>query len=226
MNDPSRNLEVKDLCKSFSVGQSSVQVLDGVSFELQPGQSMAVVGPSGSGKSTLLYIIGTLESADSGTVRLGSDDIFMQKEKQLASFRNQNIGFIFQEHHLLPQLTVLENVLIPAMASGRPDTATIQYANELIESVGLADRIEHHPGQLSGGQRERVAIARALVMRPTLILADEPTGNLDVRTAEQISELLSDLPRRSGTMLITVTHWPVLAEAMDRSYSLVDGRLT
>jgi lipoprotein-releasing system ATP-binding protein len=189
------------------------------------GESLAVVGPSGSGKSTLLQILGTLDQPDSGSVDLAGTDPFALSEKRLAEFRNSQIGFIFQDHHLLPQLSVLENVLIPALAGGSAVAEDFERAEDLIERVGLSSRITHLPGQLSGGERERVAIARALFRDPVLILADEPTGNLDRKTAEIITALLLDLQKQSGAMLIAVTHSDALAAAMNRRAELVDGKL-
>jgi lipoprotein-releasing system ATP-binding protein len=186
---------------------------------------VAIVGPSGSGKSTLLQILGTLDHPNSGTVSINGVDPFELDENALAQFRNQHIGFVFQDHHLLPQLSVLENVLVPALALGKTSTDQVSRAHELIESVGLADRDDHLPSELSGGERERVAIARSLLMNPSLILADEPTGNLDRATAESISELLLKLQQASGAILIAVTHSDALANAMKERKKLVDGQL-
>jgi len=173
----------------------------------------------------LLQILGTLDRPDSGEVLIDDEDPFALGEKELAAFRNHKIGFIFQDHHLLPQLTLLENVLIPALATGKPNGEQADRARSLIESVGLSDRIAHLPGELSGGERERVAIARAMLMQPTLILADEPTGNLDRRTADRVTELLLDLQEKSNAILVTVTHSERLAAAMGSQRQLVDGRL-
>lgn len=218
-------LTVESLNKSYRAGAEKLHVLRDLSLQMRPGESLAVVGPSGSGKSTLLQILGTLDQPDSGSVRLDDTDPFVLDERQLAEFRNAKIGFIFQDHHLLPQLTVLENVLIPALASGSAGAADYARAEELIERVGLAERITHLPGQLSGGERERVAIARALFRDPVLILADEPTGNLDRRTAEKITDLLLELQRNSNAMLIAVTHSDQLAATLGRRAELVDGQL-
>ena len=194
-------------------------------MELTAGDSVAIVGPSGSGKSTLLQILGTLDRPDTGTVTIDGTDPFSLDENSLASFRNQHIGFVFQDHHLLPQLSVLENVLVPALAVGETSADQLSYAHELVEAVGLADRQSHLPSELSGGERERVAIARSLLMRPSLILADEPTGNLDRRTADTITELLIQLQQSSGAILITVTHSDSLAGAMQQRKELHDGQL-
>ncbi|MEE2936855.1 MAG: ABC transporter ATP-binding protein [Planctomycetota bacterium] len=227
MNDPQRinELRVTDLNKSFPTTDEPLQVLENLSLELNGGDSVAIVGPSGSGKSTLLQILGTIDHPDSGQVMIDGVDPFKLDEKKLAAFRNQKIGFVFQDHHLLPQLTVIENVLVPAIADGKPSQDDLQRATNLIDSIGLSDRLGHLPSELSGGERERVAIARSLLMNPTLILADEPTGNLDRTTAEAITELLIELQQSQGAILITVTHSDALAAAMNRRLELVDGQL-
>jgi lipoprotein-releasing system ATP-binding protein len=219
------SLTVQGLCKSYRSGEERLEVLKDLSLRMKSGESLAVVGPSGSGKSTLLQILGTLDQPDAGSVDLAGTDPFVLSEKRLAEFRNRQIGFIFQDHHLLPQLSVLENVLIPALAGGVAIQNDFERAEDLIGRVGLGNRITHLPGQLSGGERERVAIARALFRDPVLILADEPTGNLDRRTAETITELLLDLQKQSDAMLIAVTHSDALAAAMNRRAELVDGKL-
>jgi lipoprotein-releasing system ATP-binding protein len=218
-------LVVEQLNKSYHSGEDRLQVLSDLRLRMTAGESLAVVGPSGSGKSTLLQILGTLDQPDSGTVDIAGTNPFGLGERELAEFRNSKIGFIFQDHHLLPQLTVLENVLIPALAGGSAVEADFARAEELIRRVSLTDRMTHLPGQLSGGERERVAIARALFRDPVMILADEPTGNLDRRTAVQVTELLLELQAQSGAMLIAVTHSDSLAAAMGRRAELVDGRL-
>jgi lipoprotein-releasing system ATP-binding protein len=219
------SLTVQALCKTYQSGEDRLEVLKDLSLRMTSGESLAVVGPSGSGKSTLLQILGTLDQPDSGSVDLAGTDPFVLSEKRLAEFRNSQIGFIFQDHHLLPQLSVLENVLIPALAGGSAGPEDFARAEDLISRVGLGERIRHLPGQLSGGERERVAIARALFRDPVLILADEPTGNLDRKTAETITALLLDLQKQSGAMLIAVTHSDALAAAMNRRAELVDGKL-
>jgi len=218
-------LVVEQLNKSYRSGEDRLHVLRDLRLRMTAGESLAVVGPSGSGKSTLLQILGTLDQPDSGSVDIAGTDPFLLNERQLADFRNSKIGFIFQDHHLLPQLTVLENVLIPALAGGAAVEADFARAEELIRRVSLTDRMTHLPGQLSGGERERVAIARALFRDPVMILADEPTGNLDRRTAVQVTELLLELQAQSGAMLIAVTHSDSLAAAMGRRAELVDGGL-
>ena len=220
-----RHLAVSNLAKSFPGSPDSLTVLRDVSMELSAGDSVAIVGPSGSGKSTLLQILGTLDHPDTGTVSINGINPFELDENALAQFRNQHIGFVFQDHHLLPQLSVLENVLVPALALGKTSGEQMNRAHTLIESVGLADRHDHLPGELSGGERERVAIARSLLMNPSLILADEPTGNLDRSTAETVSELLLELQQASGAILIAVTHSDALASAMQQRKELLDGQL-
>ena len=204
------SLTVTKLCKSFPIRDGVLEVLRDCSFELRPGESLSIVGPSGSGKSSLLSIIGTLEPATSGSVILNGIDIATLSERDLPFFRRKNIGFVFQEHHLLPQCTALENVLIPFLAEGRITAEQRKWGTELLWRVGLADRHDHRPSELSGGERQRVSIARALVNCPALLLADEPTGNLDRANAKHIGDLLFELARES--MLILVTHDQTLAD--------------
>ena len=218
-------LELADLTREFPTRGEPLQVLKGIDLQVSAGETLAVIGPSGCGKSTLLHILGTLDMPTSGSMKLDGTDPFQLDEKSLAHFRNQNIGFIFQDHHLLPQLSVLENVLIPAIANGRPDYDCVQRARQLIERVGLADRIEHRPAELSGGERGRVAVARSLIHQPTLLLADEPTGNLDQTNARQIGNLLLEMHEREEMMLVVVTHSLELAGMLDRQYRLDDGKL-
>jgi lipoprotein-releasing system ATP-binding protein len=192
---------------------------------LSGGQNAAILGPSGSGKSTLLFIVGTLDAPTGGNVRLKGVDPFSLGEKQLADFRNRNIGFVFQDHYLLPQLTVLENVLIPAMAEGSPPAAVVERAKSLLSRVGLAERLDHRPAELSGGERQRAGVARALLLKPALVLADEPTGNLDRKSAAAIGELLIEMQREEQTMLLVVTHSLELAKQFERRYEIDDGQL-
>ncbi len=219
-------LIVSGLAKSYPTAGEPLDVLKDVNLKLASGQSLAIVGPSGTGKSTLLQILGTLDRPDAGSVLIDDRDPFQLNETALAEFRNQQIGFVFQDHHLLPQLSVIENVLVPTLASGSPSKEHSERAGVLLESVGLSDRMGHLPGELSGGERERAAIARALLMQPALILADEPTGNLDRRTADAITELLLDLQQASGSILITVTHSESLAAAMQQKKELIEGELS
>ena len=218
-------LEISGLTRDFPTRGEPLQVLKGVDLQVSAGETLAIVGPSGCGKSTLLHILGTLDIPTSGTMILDGTDPFQLDEKSLARFRNQNIVFIFQDHHLLPQLSVLENVLIPAIANGRPDTDCVERAHQLIERVGLSDRIEHRPAELSGGERERVAVARSLIHQPTLLLADEPTGNLDQANARQVGSLLLEMHEQEEMMLVVVTHSLELAAMLDRQYRLDDGKL-
>jgi lipoprotein-releasing system ATP-binding protein len=203
-------LKVESLSKRFDTPRGPLSVLSDVSFQLEPGQGMSIVGPSGSGKSTLLYILGTLESPSDGRVSLGGRDPFAMGELELARFRNSEIGFVFQDHCLLPQLTVLENVLAPTLVS-RPHQEREQRARELLGRVGLGERLDHLPAQLSGGEKQRTALARALILDPALLLCDEPTGNLDRRSAESVGELLLEVHREQQTILIVVTHSEALA---------------
>ncbi|TWU41249.1 Lipoprotein-releasing system ATP-binding protein LolD [Novipirellula aureliae] len=219
------SLLVEHLSKSYPTATGPLQVLHDIGLELSAGDSLAIVGPSGSGKSTLLQILGTLDHPDDGTITIDGQDPFQLNDKDLAAFRNQKIGFIFQDHHLLPQLTVTENVLVAALAIGQPSAEQRERCESLLDAVSLADRRGHLPSELSGGERERVAIARALLMQPALILADEPTGNLDRRTADSVTELLLTLPSDFGVILITVTHSDALAAAMKKRRELEDGRL-
>lgn len=215
------SLRVDGLHKAFASGSRTVPVLHDVTLALQAGESAAVVGPSGSGKSTLLHIIGTLEPPDSGSVRIGDTDPFTLDEARLARFRNETIGFVFQEHHLLPQYTVLENAALPSMAFGAGDEAR---ARQLLDRVGLANRLDHLPAELSGGERQRVAIARALVNRPSLLLCDEPTGNLDGTSAAAVADLLQELHEQERGILIVVTHSLELASRFSRRFELRDGQ--
>jgi len=218
-------LIVEHVGKSYPTRGEPLEVLRDISLDMSPGDNAAILGPSGSGKSTLLHLIGTLDPPTSGTITLGGEDPFTLAEARLANFRNRNIGFVFQDHHLLPQLSVVENVLVPALADGRTDKSTAERARYLIESVGLTGRVSHRPAELSGGERQRVAVARALIREPKLLLADEPTGSLDRSTAASIGRLLLDLQQRENTMLLVVTHSLELAELLDRQWELDDGRL-
>jgi lipoprotein-releasing system ATP-binding protein len=219
------NLIVDKLTKRYPTRAEPLEVLRGVSFQLSVGENLAVLGPSGCGKSTLLHIVGTLEPPSSGRVTLDEANPFALDEPRLAAFRNHQIGFVFQDHHLLPQCSVLENVLIPTLANGRPPVPAVERARMLLDRVGLAARLDHRPAELSGGERQRTAIARALVNRPALLLADEPTGNLDRATAAEVSRLLLELQAHEKTMLIVVTHSLELAGLLHRRLELNDGRL-
>jgi lipoprotein-releasing system ATP-binding protein len=217
-------LEVRKLTKDYPTRSGPLHVLAGVDLDLGHGEALAVMGPSGSGKSTLLYILGTLDTPTSGTVRVDDADPFALPERALAAFRNRSIGFVFQDHHLLPQCTVLENVLIPTLV-GHESGAVRERALSLLEQVGLSGRLEHRPAELSGGERQRVAVARALINAPSLVLADEPTGNLDRHSAQKVGQLLRELCRAEGRMLVVVTHSADLAGMFPRVLGMVDGRL-
>ena len=216
-------LKVTDLSKEYPAPRGALRVLSGVSFDMAPGDAAAIMGPSGSGKSSLLYILGGLEPPSSGTVTLDGRNPFQLSPVDLAAFRNKQIGFVFQDHCLLPQCTVLENVLIPTLVA--PQDEDEKRARQLIEQVGLADRIEHRPAELSGGERQRVAIARALVREPRLLLCDEPTGNLDRVAADNVASVLLDLHRLKQTILIVVTHSASLAEKLPARFDLLDASL-
>lgn len=204
-------LEVANLSKEYPTPQGALQILSNVSFSLKRGDAVSIMGPSGSGKSTLLYILGALEPPTSGTVRLDGQNPFELKATELAAFRNRAVGFVFQDHCLLPQCNVIENVLTPTLVSA-PDADDAQArARRLLDEVGLGERTEHRPAQLSGGEKQRVALARAMIMQPLLLLCDEPTGNLDHKSAGTIAALLFELHRRQETILIVVTHSAELA---------------
>jgi lipoprotein-releasing system ATP-binding protein len=217
-------LRVDRVSKEYPTARGPLRILDDVSFELGPGEAAAIMGPSGSGKSTLLYMLGALEPPTSGAITLDGCNPFSLEQKALAAFRNSQIGFVFQDHCLLPQLSVLENVLVPALVapSGRGAEET---AKALIAQVGLADRIDHRPAALSGGERQRAAIARALIRGPRLLLCDEPTGNLDQTSADTVAAMLLDLHRRQNTMLLIVTHNAQLAARCPQRFQLANKRL-
>lgn len=198
-------LEVANLTKEYPMPGRPLQVLSGIDFALNDGETASIVGPSGSGKSTFLYILGALEPPSSGSVRLGGKNPYEMNEKDLAAFRNRKIGFVFQDHHLLPQCSVLENVLIPTLVAPRDDSIQ-KRAADILEQVGLRERIHHRPHELSGGEKQRVALARALILKPELVLCDEPTGNLDSESAETVVSLLFELHKLQNNILIVVTH--------------------
>ena len=220
------SLAVRDLSKEYPTRSGPLPILRGVNLTLARGEALAVMGPSGSGKSTLLHILGTLDRPTAGTVTLDGTDPFTLPAADLAAFRNRCIGFVFQDHHLLPQCSVLENVLIPTLVSrGTDPVVTEGYARQLLKRVGLAERLDHRPAELSGGERQRVAVARALVLKPALLLADEPTCNLDRKTAQAVGELLLELHRQENTVLVVVTHSPDLARLFPRRAEVADGTL-
>jgi lipoprotein-releasing system ATP-binding protein len=217
-------LQTESLSKTFTTRTGQLVILRDVSLSLSAGDSAAIMGPSGSGKSTLLNILGTLETPTTGRVLIDGVDPFAASTDQLAHFRNRNIGFVFQEHHLLPQCSVLENVLLPTLAD-KNNPCGDERARSLLERVGLTDRIDHRPAELSGGERQRVAIARALINQPSLLLADEPTGNLDRATAETVADLLLEIHREERTILIVVTHSQTLASRFPVRWELADAAL-
>lgn len=218
-------LEARDLVRRFWDGDQEIRVLDGVSFDVGAGETLAVTGSSGSGKSTLLHLLGGLDRPTEGRVLVGGRDLFSLSDRERGWLRNRDLGFVYQFHHLMPEFDALENVMMPLLIrrKGREEAAAA--AREALERVGLGERLGHKPSELSGGERQRTAIARAVVARPRLILADEPTGNLDRRTAGRIHELLLALTQDLGTAIVVVTHDPDLAGHMRRQYRLEEGRL-
>ncbi len=218
-------LLVENLSKEFPTRGEPLLVLRDVSLELQSGENLAIAGPSGSGKSTLLNILGTLLAPSGGRVTLDGQDPFQLPEPQLAAFRNRKVGFVFQDHHLLPQCSVLENVLVPAVAAGAVRPETVRRAEMLLDRVGLGPQLDYRPAELSGGQRQRAALARALVQGPALVLADEPTGNLDRASADAVGRLLLELQQQEPMILIVVTHSQRLAAMMSRQLELNEGKL-
>ncbi|MGE3316671.1 MAG: ABC transporter ATP-binding protein [Planctomycetaceae bacterium] len=223
-NDDSQ-LVVRGLTKEFPTAAGALSILRGVDLSMTRGDALAITGPSGSGKSTFLYIVGTLDTPTSGTVRILGRDPFAASAAELAAFRRDSIGFIFQDHHLLPQCTVLENVLVPTISGSGAGPAQEERARKLLDRVGLGGRLSHRPAQLSGGERQRVAVCRALINKPVLLLADEPTGNLDQETAAGIGTLLLELNREEETILICVTHSAELAGRFARHLRLSEGTL-
>jgi lipoprotein-releasing system ATP-binding protein len=217
-------LEISEITKEYATPRGPLTVLSGVSLSLERGDAAAIMGPSGAGKSTLLYILGGLEPPTAGVITLDGKNPYQLPEKDLAAFRNRMVGFIFQDHCLLPQCSVLENVLIPTLVAVDRDDYP-KRARELLEQVGLADRLEHRPAELSGGEKQRVALARSLIQRPHLLLCDEPTGNLDEASADVVAGLLLELHRRQETMLIVVTHSADLAARFPRRYELSHANL-
>lgn len=218
-------IQVQKLQKTFVKDGQRIEAIKGLDFEIAEGGSLAIVGVSGAGKSTLIHIIGTLDHPTSGTVLFGGVDVFNWPEKRLAAFRNRQIGFVFQFHNLLPEFTALENTMMPALIQRLPRSEAKQRAEAILKEVGLGDRITHKPGELSGGEQQRVALARALVLEPKILLADEPTGNLDTETGKKIEDILLALNRTKGITLIVVTHNPSLADRMSHRIGLRDGRI-
>jgi lipoprotein-releasing system ATP-binding protein len=218
-------IRIEGLAKTYLLGEKRVEVLRGIDLEIAEGEMVALTGPSGAGKSTFLHVVGTLDVPSRGRILFDGEDVFERGEEALAAFRNATVGFVFQSHHLLPEFTALENTMMPALIRrvGRADAR--RRAEEMLGLVGLADRMEHRPGELSGGEQQRVAVARALCLGPRLLLADEPTGNLDPQTAEGIHALLAELNARMGITAVVVTHNERLASALPRRLRLTGGKL-
>ena len=219
-------LHIKDLHKSFTLGRQTVEVLQGITLDVTRGEMMAIVGASGAGKSTLLHIMGTLDRPTQGTIFYKGQNLLNYSESALAEFRNQRIGFVFQFHHLLPEFTALENTYLPALIQKQPKAQAIDAAKTLLADVGLDHRFHHKPGELSGGEQQRVAVARALIRNPELVLADEPTGNLDTHTGDALFGLLRTLNQKRSTAFVIVTHNEKLSAQSDRVIHLQDGLIT
>lgn len=217
-------LKVENVSKEYPTPSGSLKIVSDITLSLSRGDALSIMGPSGSGKSTLLYMMGALEPPTSGTITLDGQNPFQLKEKDLAAFRNRQIGFIFQDHCLLPQCSVIENVLTPTLISSRDGDDNAR-ARDLLQQVGLGERLEHRPAELSGGEKQRVALARALIMKPQLVLCDEPTGNLDHKAADVVASLLLELHRQQETILVVVTHNAELAARFPLQYQLTDNEL-
>jgi lipoprotein-releasing system ATP-binding protein len=220
-----RLISVRNLRKSFSNGGISIDVINELDFDLFSGETVAIVGASGIGKSTLLHIVGTLDRPDSGKLLFKGEDVFLYDDLKLARFRNESVGFVFQFHHLLPEFSALENVMMPVLIQGTGKSPAAQAAEKVLVRVGLKDRLNYRVGKLSGGEQQRVALARALVLKPLVLLADEPTGNLDKDNSERIHSLLMELNREFSMTLVVVTHNMDLAACMSRRVTIVDGKL-
>ncbi|NNE43510.1 MAG: ABC transporter ATP-binding protein [Gemmatimonadetes bacterium] len=218
-------LEARNVCRSFPSGDRTLEVLRGVDVELRAGEIVAVLGPSGSGKSTLLHCLGGLDRPTAGTIRIGGQDLASQDDGQLAAIRNREVGFVFQFHHLLPDFSAVENVMLPQMIAGVSSSRARERAEQLLGEVGLAERLDHAPGELSGGEQQRVAVSRALANRPSVVLADEPSGNLDVASSASLHDLLDGLRREHGVTFLIATHDLDLAGKADRVLTVADGRL-
>ncbi|MFI5306838.1 MAG: ABC transporter ATP-binding protein [Polyangiales bacterium] len=216
---------VENVKKSFVHEGRTVPILRGIDLRIDEGEMLCIVGPSGAGKSTLLHLLGTLDLPSEGKIYYGGDDVTTYSSAKLADFRNRSIGFVFQFHHLLPEFTALENVMMPGRIRGEPRAELTRRATDLLSEVGLAERLTHRPGELSGGEQQRVALARALIMNPRLVLADEPTGNLDTTTGRAVHELLFGLNKTRGTTFLVVTHSRELADQMPRIVHMLDGRI-
>jgi lipoprotein-releasing system ATP-binding protein len=228
LQDPSVRaplISARGLTKSFDSSGTKIDILKGVDLDLSAGQTLAIVGPSGIGKSTLLHILGTLDRPDSGILLYREKDVLLVKDDQLARIRNESVGFVFQFHHLLPEFSAVENVMMPCLINGRRKASARAAAEQILTRVGLQERLNHRVGKLSGGEQQRVALARALILEPMAMLADEPTGNLDQRNSQQVHELLMELNRELGMIMVVVTHNPDLAELMHQRVTISDGKL-
>ncbi|MBI3622045.1 MAG: ABC transporter ATP-binding protein [Nitrospirae bacterium] len=219
------SIQAIDLHKGFAIGSSRLPVLKGISLSIRRGELLTIIGPSGAGKSTLLHLLGGLDRPSGGQVLVNGEAIEKLKDQELAQFRNRTIGFIFQFHHLLADFTAIENVMLPQLIAGRSQGEAAQKATALLKAVGLGERLTHRPGELSGGEQQRVAVARAMALEPPIILADEPTGNLDTHTSDEVFGLLKGLCRERGLTLVMVTHNEKLAAQADRIVKLVDGKI-
>ncbi len=218
-------ISIRNLYKSFNSSGNRIDILKGINSELNAGETLAVVGPSGIGKSTLLHLLGTLDRPDKGKIFFKGEEIFQFDDARLARFRNESVGFVFQFHHLLPEFSALENVMMPALISGLSKDRAGQAAEMILVRVGLKERLSHRVAKLSGGEQQRVALARALVLKPAILLADEPTGNLDKKNSEQVHDLLLELNQELGMTLVVVTHNMELANYMSRRVTIIDGLL-
>ena len=224
MNNEQPLIRAIQVHKSFVTNGNRIDVLQGVDLDFHVGEMVAIVGASGVGKSTLLHVLGTIERPDAGEILFSGESVFAYDDENLAAFRNQTIGFVFQFHHLLPEFNALENTMMPALIKGVNATEAGDRAEAILTRVGLDHRLKHHVGELSGGEQQRVAVARALILKPAILLADEPTGNLDARTGESIHELLISLNREDGITAVVVTHNMTLAEKLTRRVTLLDGK--
>ncbi|MBN21984.1 MAG: lipoprotein-releasing system ATP-binding protein LolD [Bdellovibrionaceae bacterium] len=225
MSEIKKLLETKSLCKKYKKDKKEIEILKDVSLSMSPGECVAITGPSGAGKSTLLHLLGTLEPPTSGQILFEGTDLTELRESELAPFRNRMLGFVFQFHHLLPEFTALENVMMPALIAGHSRGPASKQAEELLKFAGLGHRLQHRPSELSGGEQQRVAIARAVILRPRLLLADELTGNLDSAHSDRVVDLLSQLNRQTGIGILLVTHDDRIAGHMQRTIHMRDGQI-